>query len=337
MDKDTVVNFILQINEENITTFEKLKAHDRTGAFNEYLSMEVAKERLIIPKEYHEYFRNRCDCGSEFIIKESLTQAQCCNPKCKIKMSYSMSKMLENFGVTGIGERTCNSIISSFDYLKTNLTHIQAFVLSLYEVPAIISNTVKGDTYQANVRKLLSKKYTFGEFISKLAIPGFGPQSFEIFAGINNVEHFLKVTKEYANYTEFFASRGVYDVTKINNFCMYIEDIVLISSLLESSIRQQGLQRLPIAITGSVRPDGVPKTKSEFIDLLNSTACTKDGIQLFEFSLSSALKSVSYIVADYRSSSRKYKEGEARGVLISSTQLLNIIRELVNKFEEEGL
>lgn len=333
MNKETVIQYILQNNDEDITTYEQLRQHDSTQAYAEFLSIEQAKKELIIPKPYHDYFKDRCECGSEFMIKKSLTIAQCCNPKCRIKMAYRLSSMLENFGLKGISDRTCVDIIRSYDYIGVQLTHIEVFVLSLFEIPGILMNTARGDTYMRNIAQIMSEHYTFGELISKLAIPDFGPQSSEIFHGIDNIDQFLAKVKEFDTYRSFFASRGVFDATKVNNFIMYIQDIVLISSVLQGNIRKQGIQRIPICITGSVRPDSISMNKKEFINYLNKSSCTKDGIQLLEFSLSSAMQSVPYIVADYRSPSQKYTVGERRGVLITSTELLNQVRRLVNECE----
>ena len=95
------------------------------------------------------------------------------------------------------------------------------------------------------------------------------------------------------------------------------------------------MRTVPICITGSVAPNGERMTKNKFIDILNEASITKDGIQLFEFSLSSAIKSVPYIVADYRSNTTKYIEGQERNVLITSTNLLDMVKRMVIKVESE--
>ena len=51
--------------------------------------------------------------------------------------------------------------------------------------------------------------------------------------------------------------------------------------------------------------------------------------------MTSAKQSVPYIVADYSSGTDKYNVGKARGVLITSTELLDKIKEVVSDYERE--
>lgn len=330
MNIEEVISYIKKCNVENIRDFSQVKDNK---AYEEFMSIKEAKEKGLLPVDYHNYFKDRCECGCEFIIKNNLTTVQCCNPRCFIKSAYRLSNLLENFGLKGVASRTCESIILSYSDVGLDISHIQAFVLSLFRHPDALLGTAKLDVYKSNVTEMLERKYTFSELLSKLALPDFGTRSDKIFEGIQGIDDLLNKVKEVGSYSAFFARRGVYDEAKINSFQTYIGDIILLTSILEQNVRRQGLQHIAICITGSLAPNGIKTIKQAYIDMLNEASITKDGIQLFEFSMSSAVKSVPYIVADYKSNTSKYTEGLNRNVLISSTDLLNIVKRTVIKFE----
>lgn len=51
-------------------TFEEMKKdHDHYDAYKDWVSVVEAKKTGLIPKKYHKYFPDTCDCGSENIIK----------------------------------------------------------------------------------------------------------------------------------------------------------------------------------------------------------------------------------------------------------------------------
>ena len=53
-------------------TFEEMKKdHDHYDAYKDWVSVAEAKKTGLIPKKYHKYFPDTCDCGSENIIKNN--------------------------------------------------------------------------------------------------------------------------------------------------------------------------------------------------------------------------------------------------------------------------
>lgn len=330
MNIEEVISYIRKCNTENIRDFEQVSDNK---AYTDFISIKKAKETNLLPADYHDYFKDRCECGAEFIIKNNLTTVQCSNPRCYIKSAYRLSNLLENFGLKGIASRTCENIIKSYSDVGVDISHIEAFVLSLFRPPDALMGTAKMSTYKSNIKEMLDRKYTFSELISKLALPDFGTRSDKIFEDVQGIDDLLAKVKDAGSYSLFFARRGVYDESRINSFQTYIGDIILLTSILEQNVRKQGLQHISICITGSLAPNGIKTIKQAYVDMLNEASITKDGIQLFEFSMSSAVKSVPYIVADYKSNTSKYIEGLNRGVLISSTDLLNMVKRMVIKFE----
>ena len=76
-------------------------------------------------------------------------------------------------------------------------------------------------------------------------------------------------------------------------------------------------------------------SRNEFVSYLNDLTTLRDGYQLIEFRNCSALQTCNYVIADAPSSSRKYKAGQERGVLITSTEFVNSIKEYMRICSEE--
>lgn len=91
---------------------EVLKLDEKFSAFKDWMTVFQAKKEGIIPTNFHEYFEDDCQCGSENIINRDLTQLMCCNPKCKIKQGFALAEMFHRFGIKGLGSATCSSIYS---------------------------------------------------------------------------------------------------------------------------------------------------------------------------------------------------------------------------------
>ena len=123
--------------------------NDKYGAFYQYVTIRDAKEMGIIPKQYEEVFPDFCECGSENIIKKSLTQAMCCDPRCKVKLAYALSEMFSRFGVKGVGDETCKKMIYGiYDKLKYK-SHLEVFLLEYADYPSSLIYTAAGENLAA--------------------------------------------------------------------------------------------------------------------------------------------------------------------------------------------
>lgn len=92
-------------------------------------------------------------------------------------------------------------------------------------------------------------------------------------------------------------------------------------------MRLEGLVKVRICITGSITVDGMRITRNKFVELCNKVGC-KNGRQLVEVQNTSAKESCQYVVADYESTTAKYLAGKERGVLITSKEFIEKIKEV---------
>ena len=151
--------------------FIDLKKIDKFGAFNKFKSVEEAKRVEWIPKEYHNIFPQKCECGSEMIINEELTQLQCCNPRCYIKLGWMLYEMFSRFGCKNVGPATCKSVMKELikkKQLKYS-SHIEVLSLNPAHYPLSVSGAKSYDFERAIVT-ILSSKLTLAQIDRKSVV-----------------------------------------------------------------------------------------------------------------------------------------------------------------------
>lgn len=314
-------------------TFEELLDKETYGAFRDFEKVSNAKENGNIPPAYHNIFNDKCKCGSDMIITRNLTTVQCCNPRCYIKLGHMLNEMFTRFGIKGFGPATCISAMEqAVKYLEIP-SHLELFSLGRFELPIAIQN-YKLDDFEYAKQIMLSKQYTLADLVSKLGLPGLGEKAHAIFENYNDVLEVDEAIDKARGISRFLSDKGIYAPMMSYNLRTYMADIILAQMRFNEQIRMQAGQTVDIVMTGYLSPNGVSMSKDEYLDLLNRAGTTSDGIALYGFRKSSAVKSVPYVVADYPTTNRNYREGSARGVIISSTDLLNQVKELVKGAEK---
>lgn len=312
-------------------TFEDLLATETFGAFDDFVSVKVAKEEGLIPPSYNEVFKDYCECGSEMIIKNELTRVQCCNPRCYIKLGYALDELFTRFGCKGIGPASCISAMKGvIDRLEIP-SHIEILEMDDKDLPRTFLN-YKYEEYSDARELIFSKSYSLSELVPKLALPTLDKTAANVLDNYNDAVEFIEDFQRYDNFMTFMFNHGVYDRWKI--YCMrtYAIDILKAQMIFNNNFRDKPMQEIEVVITGFIRPEGISMPKDEFIELLNEIGIDDSGVRRYGFKMTSAMSSVNYIIADSPSNSRKYRKGVERGVLISSTDFLGQVKEIMKQF-----
>ena len=116
---------------------------------------------------------------------------------------------------------------------------------------------------------------------------------------------------------------------KVFWFYQSIPDIFVAEQVFGDNMRLEGLVKVKICITGSITIDGTRVTRNKFVELCNKVGC-KDGRQIVEVQNTAAKESCQYVIADYESNTAKYLAGKERGVLITSKEFIDKIKEVCN-------
>lgn len=269
-------------------TFSEMRnLYDKYYAFQSYETVHNAKELEIIPKDYHEYFPDYCVCGSENIINLKLTMMQCTDPRCPCKQALGLAELFSRFGATGLAEANCKYIYrlaSEANEIQKNAgkepllcskSYVELLNLDVDRLPAYFTNSALGTLFMSEVARIKSRTYTFPEMVSKLGLPELGTSAQKLFAGIDSFDILTQKIKEAGGVSNFCDSRGCYDPMKKYWLFISLEDLYIASCVLGKSIKQEGLQIIPICITGSCYPEGVRMTKSDFINLCNRRGTSK--------------------------------------------------------------
>lgn len=305
--------------------------------FDDFVTVEEAKRIGIIPPALVRndsgdlnIFPDRCVCGSQNIISRNLKRAMCCNPRCKIKLGYALAELFSRFGVKGIGDKTCLKMIDGVYDKLTYKSHLEVFLMPYSKYPASLYGTVAGDSIYAACINIRQHSMTFAGMISMIGLPELNTSAGDIFRGINSFTQLYNEMKQAGGVARYCSNRGVYDPNKIYWLYTSLADIMIAEKIFPK-LRNEGIRKIRICITGMVSINGNRVTKKEFVDFCNKVACYDDGTQLFEIENTSAKESCLYVVADYPSTTSKYLAGAARGVIITADGFITKIKEAVSK------
>lgn len=313
-------------------TMEEFRAMDSLDAYSDYDSVEYLKLVGVIPKEYQNIIPNKCNCGSDNMINSDLTIMTCCNPKCFIRMGYSLYNMLQDFGCTGLGPVSCIKICRKGvqDGIFTIPSHIE--ILYTYKRFEWLLES-KYDKLLEAIARIQTSNLKFYQMIQFLGIPGFDKKCFDLFGDIVNFEDLMKKINEVDMIT-FFGKRGVFDLKQVLTFNCFLKDIRAFEMLFSGTFSRPALKNIAICITGPVSPNGKYLTRKEFIEYCNEQSKV-DNVPIFNFMESGYNQSVRYVIADSPSGNRKYVNAKARQNLNPETKLIYTSTEFVDLIRGE--
>lgn len=308
--------------------FIEVKRQDKLNVYAEFLSVSDAFDSGVIPKSYRGLVPERCECGSENIVKSNRKILRCCDPKCAIKMSFALAEMLNNLGIQGLKQKTCKKLV---DYcLKNNLFEVPTYTEIVKVSRAEDLSFLIGSSWYnlVNGLNVITKKpVTFPEMVSYLAIPKYDSSTIKLLSGFNSIVDLVKALKEEGELM-FFFSRGVKDLEKIKYLIDNLTTILQFELAMQVPLLKQGNQVRQIAVTGSVSVDGISVSRNEFANYCNQIGSVGN-VQLFNVNICKAFNSVEYVIADHPSSSRTYLEGLQRGIVITAQEYVDRLREEV--------
>lgn len=312
--------------------FEEFKKLDSIGAYADFYSVEEMKELGYIEEDFHEYVPNTCECGSDIMMNGDKTIMTCCNPKCYVKMGYSLNSMLKSFGCKGLGPVSCVSICRKG--VREGIFIIPSHIEVLNNFKRF--EGLLGAKYDDLVNAVLTIHKTplkFYEMVQYLGIPGFDTCCVDLFGDVKNFEDLLEKLNE-KDIETFFRHRGVNDLKKTFNLYVFLKDIRAFETLYLGNFSKPALKNIPICITGPVKPKGEYMTRQAFIRHCNEVSKVGDS-PLFNFIESSAIESVRYVITDAPSPSRKYVRAKNREMLNPGTKIIYTATEFVELIEKE--
>lgn len=323
--------------------YDEFLQYDVKNVYSEYTSVKKSKEFGDIPDSLVDVIPDKCECGSDNIIKRNLKRMKCCDPNCPIKLGKALSHMLSNFNVKGLGDDTCIKIINylfKYDYL-TIPSHVEVIGIKFpLEFRALFGK--KAEILLDAIKEIKDKSMTFGKMINMISIPDFDSSCDELFRGVNNTAHFVSLVDNDYSVEGFMASRGVYDRQKIDSLRRSLPAILYFEQNLNYDLNQSSTNIRNICITGRITLKGHRVSKDVFVEVCNKLA-NVNGVQLFNVIRSTAMETCSYIICSMSSDSKKYLAGkrreqvEHRKILITPEEYIDLIKEEVEECKKKAM
>lgn len=273
-----------------------------------FIPIKEAKATGLVPEPWHYLFNDSCFCGSDNVISETRKTYKCSNPLCPTKTTGMIVGMLQKLGYKGWGEATISNYIWERD--------IVSICDFLRRPPNDLSDIID---------VLNSFTLTYAQLVQIMCIPGLGTRCADIFKDCNSLQDLIHLAENKGTLVAVLRDRlggNVLPHQIKDTIRDYYQDLSEVTNLVKTVPESQHV--IKIAATGgitSVKDDsGRAPTREQFIRHLNNI--TRDaGI---EFVQSSSYNSLSFVLADYPSSSAKYREGVSRNIVVPYNKLLRI-------------
>lgn len=297
------------------------------------IAMKQAKADGIIPSAYVPLLNDVCehpDCGQDLLVRPNLTLVTCSDIKCPIKQKVRGSEMLKNFGIMGIGPEFCEAYYKHGNYKS----HLSLFlgIEEDYEVPG---NMKKGrDLYEAVMRIRNNNSYTFGQLVSLLGLPYFDESAQKVFYGFISLEDFedfldrrsTDMLTYISNLNGFGYIAASQAVTTIENFRKELEALPHLFN-----IKFDCLETIDIIVTGDIINLPYAFNRDQFGRYLNGL-----GEGIVRVKIGKAHATAEYVVADRKSTSQSYETGLLRNILVTSDQMVDIVKARVDEIKERA-
>lgn len=321
-------------------TLEKLHTKDKFGHFKDYVTVVEAKDTNLIVEEIHEFIKDYCMCGAENIVNRELTQLQCCDSRCVIKIAGNLEYFYKKKGFTGIGPETCLTIVQSTINQLEYKSHMDIAVMGYEDIP---SSIMSGNMYNIiHANETLKKKdndLPFAQLVASFGIPGWESNAVKYLSQYSSLSEVLADIKHMGWYGWFARKLGIQDNKLMWQFYTHIWDILAGVTKVSKTIVLSSHQDISITLSGTLRPNGIRMTKQEYMDKINGITPYVNGRKLYRFNSNKAVKTNQYIISDEFHDSAQVavsrEQLERKKILYSSAEFLDFLEAHYSTLEQE--
>ena len=295
------------------------------------MTVEEAFNSGLIPASYRGVIPEKCKCGADNEITDTLSNMWCPSNRCYNKQIARMSRMLASFGVKGIGDEYCKLLWREMEYACLDDSFVNVFKLKLSNYPDEYGCDVTVKRFKSIqgviADSIYSGGYSFGEIVSNLTLPGLDTNAKRLFANSRGLRDFIQQCNTmYGEYGVYYYiadlfGYGIQTEQIVNTINKFSHDIIIAENLF--LIREPVDKHIQIAVTGKISRIG-NFTRKEFVRYCNEICLGK--AEIVESGASSATM---YVVADSPSNSSKYNYGYRKGILINSEEFIDILKKEV--------
>lgn len=270
-------------------------------------------------------------CGKEIVFSDSLKQISCPNRFCPDKVAARLEAMAKAMKVDDWGEATCQTVCRAFKFTSP----YQVFLLEGREWDGV-------STFQKKVANFVNspkRSCELWEMVQFGGIPSIATTAYKLFRDYDSIEAAYADIKSYqapwvAEKLGLQSSEsGVMAVNIYNTLIEYETELMFAETQFQVSVNE-GVP-VHIAITGGVTGF---TNKAEFVEHLNRRFEGKLNIML----MNSVTASVSFLVADNDTNSRKYQKArrmQEKGdsiIITTGAELPGLLQQVVDGLKVEG-
>lgn len=285
--------------------------------------MEYFSESTV-PQYYKDITGLTCKfCGSPYIVNETRAIVKCSNPFCTRRIAGSMKSVINTIGVKGYGIESCLTIARTKNYQS---------ILDFFEYPPI--------ELKEEITALITRTRRLDDAVKLMFIPEFDENASKLFSQYSCMEEFLDIFEQEG--TLDFEIMSVFGTGKL-----YENIATIVYQYLDEFYRVDGIfgfdpeelsqisADIDICVTGEVNSEYLKskgltvRHRDQLINFLNDSF-NQYG---YRFNLKKSVTStVSFVVCDSEdSSSSKSRAGKAKGILVTTDQLLASIANHIHK------
>lgn len=255
------------------------------------MKVTEAKEKELIPKYYHKFYKEKCECGAELEVTSTLTRYYCPNLRCKDRVAIMIVNLANKIGIKGIGLKR------AYDMLETGTPS-----------PLALIKHIKNDSEWFNIYcQFKERPISFVAAIRLLSIPNVDKKVESLFKHIPNYEYWefhIKQRGGFDNWLMSVTNSSTDTFNKLRDKLIeFMPEVKMLDQVFK--ITDASVKRIPIVITG--KPKGYERygdnAKQKYIDDLNEIS-----YPVFEFYLSTAYTRAPVFIADTDTPTIKYRK-----------------------------
>lgn len=147
------------------------------------LTVKEVKDNELLPENLISTLNEKCECGGEILISESLSEVQCSNPNCIFKVTSRTKRFLEYLGLNNWIQLDIEQAVRKFNIV----TPYQFMILNdlTNELKSIVSGATKKIE---DINKVKDKKFHLWQIVKYADIPYISSIAYELFGSYDSVE-----------------------------------------------------------------------------------------------------------------------------------------------------
>ncbi len=271
-------------------------------------------EVYTFPQEFLDCLPEKCSCGGDLQINETLTALTCVEPRCLNKVVQRTVSMLAYMGVLGMGEAKCRDFFSRVNVRNPYII----FAVNPNKDYKIFEGVFSKEFLENIISQVNARNsMTLAEYIKIGFFPGIQDSAFKLFKDYSDINQFYAdLENPTTGGAKFIAglmgldvdSKSVIETCK--TLVMFKPDIV--QGVQWVNIRQS-VKSLNVCISTAV--GGRWKTKNDFVHDMNNLY----GDKVYLNYLSSVTKTCDYLIlADKTATTNKAEKARKFNVPIYS-------------------